>query len=168
MRERILVACIGNIFFGDDGFGVEVARALSGISLPDCVKVVDFGIRGLDLTYTLLESWEAVILVDAVSRGGRPGTLYMLRPNLAESLEPVRMDTHALNPVQVLSCAQSLGEVSAAIYIVACEPMDLGDELEGRMGLSPEVAAVIPEAVQMVRELTSTLSAMTEPAPAEQ
>jgi hydrogenase maturation protease len=75
---RVLVACIGNIFLGDDAFGVEVAQRLAGRGLPEGVRVVDFGIRGLDLTFALLDDYEAVILVDATPRGGDPGTLYVL------------------------------------------------------------------------------------------
>ena len=156
MTDRILVACIGNIFFGDDGFGVEVARALTHTKLPDSVRIVDYGIRGLDLTYALLEPWKAVIFVDVVTRGKRPGTLYVLEPH-ASSHVTASLDPHALNPVQVLAAAQSLGPVSAEICIVACEPHDLGDELEGRMGLSPEVEAAVPEAVKMVLERVALL-----------
>jgi hydrogenase maturation protease len=156
VTDRILVACIGNIFFGDDGFGVEVARALFRVNLPDNVHVVDYGIRGLDLTYALLEPWKAVIFVDAVTRGERPGTLYLLEP-LASSAVRASLDPHALNPVQVLAAARSLGPVKAEICIVACEPHDLGDELEGRMGLSSEVEAAVPEAVKMVLERVALL-----------
>ena len=87
-RPRVLIACIGNIFLGDDGFGVEVARRLAnrrlagrrsaGPTLPDDVRVVDFGIRGLDLVYALLDGYETAILVDATPRGGEPGTLYLI------------------------------------------------------------------------------------------
>ena len=73
-NSRILIACIGNIFLGDDGFGVEVARRLAGRPLPPEVMLKDFGIRGFDLTYALLEPYELVILVDACPRGGEPGT----------------------------------------------------------------------------------------------
>ena len=82
---RILIAGIGNIFLGDDAFGVEVARRLVRRRLPDGVRVVDFGIRGLDLTYALLDGYEAVILVDAAPRGGPPGTLYVLEPPAGRS-----------------------------------------------------------------------------------
>jgi hydrogenase maturation protease len=161
MTEQILIACIGNIFFGDDGFGVEVARALASTCLPKGIEVRDYGIRGLDLTYALLEPWKAVIFVDAVSRGAAPGTLYTLQPRDREgATASAGLDPHALNPVQVLAAARSLGRVTAEIYIVACEPRDLGDEVEGRMGLSPEVTAAIPEAVRMVKGLALDLLRM--------
>src|SRR5439155_13673490 len=86
-RPRVLVAGVGNIFLGDDAFGVEVAQRLARRALPPEVRVVDFGIRGLDLTYALLDGYEAVILVDAAPRGGRPGTLYVLEPARGEPPE---------------------------------------------------------------------------------
>jgi hydrogenase maturation protease len=166
VNGKILVACIGNIFFGDDGFGVEVARALAEAPLPEGVRVVDYGIRGLDLTYALMDPWQAVIFVDVVCRGGLPGTLYMLKPDSTEpdASQCAALDPHALDPVQVLASARQLGEVNAEIYIVGCEPRDMGDELEGRMGLSREVSNAVPEAARMVRELVSTLQTITEPA----
>src|SRR5579863_6607195 len=94
---RILIACIGNIFLGDDGFGTEVAHRLAGRSLPSEVVLRDFGIRGLDLTYALLETHELVILVDACPRGGEPGTVYLVEPDPIESppdAAPARLETH--------------------------------------------------------------------------
>lgn len=156
MNPRILVACIGNIFLGDDGFGVEVARALAGMELPADVRVVDYGIRGLDLTYALLDPWQVVVLVDTVARGEVPGTVSLLRPGEG-GCEEAALDAHAMDPVQVLNTAKSLGEVRAEIYIVGCEPRDFGHELEGRMGLSAAVEAAVPEASRMVRELVVKL-----------
>ncbi|MDQ3686285.1 MAG: hydrogenase maturation protease, partial [Acidobacteriota bacterium] len=57
-QPRILIAGIGNIFLGDDAFGCEVAQRLSGRTLPDEVRVVDFGIRGLDLAYALMDGYD--------------------------------------------------------------------------------------------------------------
>ncbi len=87
MKERILIAGIGNIFLGDDAFGVEVVRRLSRSArkLPDEVRIVDFGIRGFDLAYALMEGYEVAILVDATPRGGVPGTLYTIEPDLQRS-----------------------------------------------------------------------------------
>jgi hydrogenase maturation protease len=160
---EILIACMGNIFLGDDGFGVEVARALAGTHLPDGSKVVDYGIRGLDLAYALIKPWRAVILADAVSRGGVPGDLYILRPAEEIQGEP-GLDPHSMDPQRVLGTARSLGTVSAPVYILGCEPQDCGEELEGRMGLSPVVQAVIPSAVSMVQRLIQKLMAEEVPA----
>lgn len=161
----ILVACIGNMFLGDDGFGSEVALALSRAQLPGEVQVVDYGIRGLDLTYALLAPWSAVVLVDTVSRGGTPGTLYLLQPDDSESDgAPVGVDPHALDPTAVIRTARTLGEVSAEIYIVGCEPLDFGDDMAGRMGLSDAVQAAVPAAAAMVAHLTTQLSAGVVPA----
>src|SRR5438876_6739757 len=109
---RILIAGIGNIFLGDDAFGVEVAQRLGQRSLPEEVRVIDFGIRGLDLTYALLDDYETVVLVDAVPRGGKPGTLYVLEPEVAElpAVEPTDrlIEAHDMNPTRVLHLARAL------------------------------------------------------------
>ena len=164
--QQILVAGIGNIFFGDDGFGVEVARTLVAGPLPPAVKVVDYGIRGLDLAYALLDPWKAIIFGDAIVRGGQPGALYMLEPCLTDDRHGSPPDAHALDPVQVIRCARSMGEVRSPIYIVACEPVDFGEELEGRLGPSPEITAAIPEAVRMIHDLIATISEVPVPAQA--
>jgi hydrogenase maturation protease len=157
MTQTILVAGIGNIFLGDDAFGVEVARSLLRRDLPLSVSVKDFGIRGFDLAYTLLDPWQAVILVDALPRGEAPGTLFVMEPDLAAvglSQSPeMAFNAHGMDPVRVLSLAASLGIISAEVFIVGCEPHDFGDELEGRMGLSLQVQAVVEEASNMVERL---------------
>lgn len=165
VSASILVACVGNIFLGDDGFGPEVALALSRVRLPVEAQVVDYGIRGVDLTYALLAPWSAVVLVDTVSRGETPGTLYLLQPSATESEDtgPAGVDPHALDPVAVIRTARTVGEVSAEIYIVGCEPMDFGDELAGRMGLSEAVEGAVPAAAAMVAQLTAQLAAGVVP-----
>lgn len=163
--NRTLVACIGNIFLGDDGFGCEVARSLAGAALPAGVKIVDYGIRGLDLAYALLEPHETVIIVDAIARGSCPGTIYLLQPS-GDSKSGQRQttpDPHSMDPANLLAMARSLGEIPAEIYIVACEPLDFGDELEGRMGLSQPVAAAVPEGARAVLELLYRVHAQQSP-----
>ncbi len=150
----ILVACIGNIFQGDDAFGCEVAKALVSRSLSSHVRVVDFGIRGLDLTYALLDAPELTILVDTVSRGGEPGTLYTIEPDLEnlESAGQQSLDTHSMDPVHVLLAAKAMGGQLGRILLVGCEPADLGGQ-EGRMGLTPPVSEAIEPAALMVESL---------------
>src|SRR5215468_2149801 len=102
----ILVAGIGNIFLGDDGFGSEVARRLSRRLLASNVRVVDFGIRGVDLMYSLLDDYDATIIIDALPQGGKAGTLYVLEPDLDETQDhTVSMEAHAMNPMNVLAVA---------------------------------------------------------------
>jgi hydrogenase maturation protease len=154
MTAKILVAGVGNIFLGDDGFGVEVARSLSKRQLPGNVTVKDFGIRGFD-------PWDAVILVDALPRGEAAGTLYVVEPNLAGMGSSASADTainpHGMDPVRVLNLAASMGTISAQVLILGCEPHDFGDELEGRMGLSTPVQAAIEEASNMIEELVGRI-----------
>jgi len=152
---RILIACIGNIFLGDDGFGTEVARRLAVRPLPPGVVLKDFGIRGLDLTYALLDPHELVILVDACPRGGEPGTIYLLEPDPIESNALATFEAHAMNPMNVLRMVQSMGGTPGRVLIVGCEPADLGSDEDGKLGLSNEVRGAIDEAIVMIEMLIS-------------
>jgi hydrogenase maturation protease len=159
----ILIACIGNIFRGDDAFGVEVARRLAGRALPERVRVMDFGIRGLDLAYELLDgAYAAIILVDAAPRGGTPGTLYAIQPNLGdESLDDRQsalVETHGMDPMKVLRLAKAMGGNLAPVLVVGCEPLALGPE-EGAMGLSAPVEAAVDEAVSLIESLVGKILA---------
>jgi hydrogenase maturation protease len=153
-RPSVLVACIGNIFLGDDGFGVEVAKRLESSSLPANVRVEDFGIRGFDLSYALMDGPDVTILVDACPRGGTPGTVYVVEPDLEqiESLESAPVEAHSMNPISVLRLAVSLGAQLKRILLVGCEPEFLGGD-EGHMGLSAPVEAAVSEAVRVVESL---------------
>src|ERR1700760_131814 len=161
MTPRILVAGIGNIFLGDDAFGVEVARALAMRILPAGVSVMDFGIRGFDLAYALLDPGNTVILVDALSRGEPPGTLYLIEPNLAgvrnSASAAMGLNTHGMDPMRVLHLAASMGTIAAEVLVVGCEPNDFGQELEGRMGLSQPVQLAVEEAADMVEEVVGRI-----------
>jgi hydrogenase maturation protease len=164
---RILVAGIGNIFMGDDAFGSEVARRMLGRSYPSGVKVVDFGIRGLDVAYALLDGHDAVILVDATQRGGAPGTLYVIEPDLAEfeaADQPALIEAHTMSPLNVLRTVKAMGGAVNKLLLVACEPAELGTLEEGRMGLSEPVAAAIEQAVTLVESLLARLLAESETA----
>lgn len=161
MTPTLLIAGIGNIFLGDDAFGVEVVRSLAKRQLPEGVSVKDFGIRGFDLAYALLDPWDAVILVDALPRGEAPGTLYTMEPDVRSLGNPsspdMAMNPHGMDPVRVLYLAASMGTIAARVLIVGCEPHDFGDELEGRMGLSPAVQGAVEEAADMVEELVGRI-----------
>jgi hydrogenase maturation protease len=163
MSDKILIACVGNIFLGDDGFGVEVARLLAKRSLTSDVLVKDFGIRGFDLAYALLDPWDAVIIIDALPRGDAPGTLYVVEPDLPRIGDPAApgmdLNPHGMDPVRVLNLALSMGTIAAQVLVVGCEPYDFGDELEGRMGLSASVQAAVEEASNMVEELVAKIRA---------
>jgi Ni,Fe-hydrogenase maturation factor len=172
--EPILIAGIGNVFLGDDGFGVEVAQRLLRRAMPAGVRVVDYGIRTLDLAYALLDAAGTVILVDATSRGGAPGTLYVIEPPLdardggaadgdatddvaaeriaeaaAEKLAVV--DAHTMNPMHVIRMTQAMGGMRARLLVVGCEPATFGPD-EGQLGLSDRVAAAIGPAVDLLFE----------------
>jgi hydrogenase maturation protease len=156
---RVLVAGIGNIFFGDDAFGCEVAVELAKRALPDGVTVRDFGIRGYDLAYAIMEDYDATILVDASPRGETPGTIYVIEPeiNKLDTSGGEAFNAHSMSPVRVLQLVRSLGGQPRKLYVVGCEPGVLESE-DGRMGLSERVAAAVEPAVNMVQKLIGDIS----------
>jgi hydrogenase maturation protease len=148
---QILVAGIGNIFLGDDGFGVEVIRRLSAREIPAGVRVADFGIRGFDLAFALQDGYETTILVDAYPHGQTPGTVSLVEPdvsNLNDQPQAV-VETHGMNPMNVLRMAAGMNRNLGKILLVGCEPKTFGPE-EGQLGLSEQVEAAVDEAVTMV------------------
>lgn len=156
----ILVAGVGNIFLGDDGFGVEVVRRLAGVELPPDVTVTDFGIRGVHLAYELLDGYELAILVDASPRGGQPGTLYVIEPDPAPEPDPDEvppLDAHGMDPAAVLSLLGVLGGQIDRVLVVGCEPL-VADE---GMGLSPPVEAAVDQAVALVQDLINEHRALS-------
>ncbi len=153
----ILVAGIGNIFCGDDAFGVEVVQQFARRAVPEGVRVMDAGIRGLHLAYALLDGYRAAILVDTAQRGGPPGTLYVIEPETDDTTpaEPP-VSAHSLDPARVLDLVRSFGESCPRIRVLACEPLTFGGE-EGAMGLSAPVAAAVGPALAMLDSLIGDL-----------
>ncbi len=148
MSRRVLVACVGNVFFGDDAFGVEVARRLALEPLPAGAKVVDYGIRGVHLAFELLEPLDLLVLVDATARNGTPGTLYVIDP--AEDVgTATTYDAHSLDPFAVLATVRHMGGAIPRTRIVGCEPADV----EQGMSLSDPVRRAIEPAAALVRRL---------------
>jgi hydrogenase maturation protease len=155
---RILVAGVGNTFLGDDGFGVEVARRLALEPLGDDVQIADFGVRGVHLAYELLDGrYDAAILVDVMSRGGRPGTLYAMTHDPAIGSYALG-DAHAqaMTPNAVLAWVRRVGVPVARVVVLGCEPMSISESI----GLSAPVAASIDDAMEMIRELVAAMKAV--------
>jgi hydrogenase maturation protease len=147
-----LIAGIGNIFLGDDGFGVEVVRRLATVTLPADVRVRDFGIRGIHLAYELLDgNYDRTILVDAAPRGGKPGTLYVIEPEFREREISTPADAHAMDAGAVFAALKTLGGTPGYVRIVGCEPASIEEGME----LSAPVAAAVDAAVQLVRDLVT-------------
>jgi len=154
MTGRVLVACVGNIFLGDDGFGVEVARRLAGMPVPDGVRVVDYGTGGMHLAYDLADGYQTTILVDAAPRGGKPGTITVAEADPAGPPSPVLFDGHGMQPDVVFGMLGLLGAQAGRIVVVGCEParVDYG------MELSEPVAAAVDEAVRIVLDMVADLA----------
>jgi hydrogenase maturation protease len=165
-QARILIAGIGNIFLGDDGFGVEVARRLIERGLPSVatgeVKIVDFGIRGFDLVYAFQDGYETTILVDAYPHGQPAGTVSLIEPDLSKlnEAEPALVETHGMDPMQVLRMASAMNVNLKKILLVGCEPATFGGE-EGKMELSETVEAAIDEAVNLIGSVVEKI--LSEP-----
>jgi len=156
LSQRILIACVGNIFLGDDGFGVEVARRLACESLPPGVTVKDFGIRGFDLAYALMEPHDLAILVDACARGDAPGTVYLIEPDAVEkNASEQQLELHGMNPMSVLRMVRTLGGTPGRMLVVGCEPGELESEHDGQLGLSEPVEAAVEEAISLIKSLVS-------------
>jgi hydrogenase maturation protease len=166
---NLLIAGVGNIFLGDDGFGVEVASRLALADLPDWVHVVDYGIRGLHLAYDLADGYSSAILVDATARGGVPGTLYVIEPDRDTSPSAAVGDeaalagnpmfnAHGMQPDVVFSMLGMLGTEARHVLVVGCEPasVDYG------IGLSEPVTAAVDEAVKVVLDLVSSAAQSAE------
>jgi hydrogenase maturation protease len=186
MTGRTLIACLGNIFLGDDGFGVEVARRLAGQELPEGVRVTDYGIRGMHLAYDLAEGFDTTILVDATKRGDEPGTVYVIEPQPTRPptgdhgtddgaggdaagggspLEAMSLfNAHGMQPDVVLDMAGTLGADAGRVLVVGCEPASL----EEGIGLSPPVAAAVDEAVRLVTRLVTAERPVEDTAAATQ
>jgi hydrogenase maturation protease len=157
--SNVLIAGIGNIFLGDDGFGVEVVSRLARDPdpLPEGVELLDVGIGSIHLAYQLLDGYDVLIVVDALSRGVEPGTVCILEPDIDELDEAARMnppmsDAHSLEPLSVLTLLTALEARPARTLVVGCEPADVGEGI----GLSALVERAVDEAVAVVRDLLDT------------
>jgi hydrogenase maturation protease len=159
MSSGTLVAGIGNVFLGDDGFGVEVVTRLAGLEVPDGVRVADYGIRGMHLAYDLASGYDTAILVDAAPRGEVPGTVYVIEPDLSAGVAAAAslavspfFDAHGMQPDVVFGMLDTLdGGRPGRILVVGCEPasVDYG------MGLSEPVSAAVDQAVSIVLDLVA-------------
>jgi hydrogenase maturation protease len=158
-KPRILVAGIGNIFLGDDAFGVEAVKRLAARKLPEAVRIADFGIRGFDLVYALQDGYETTILVDACPQGQPPGTVFVIEPDLdsvGNAEQQSVVETHGMNPMNVIRMAKAMNAPLKRLLVVGCEPETLGGE-EGQMGLSGPVEAALDEAVRVIESLVNRI-----------
>jgi hydrogenase maturation protease len=154
MPPRILVAGIGNIFLGDDGFGSEVIRALGqAVDAEPDVRMTDYGIRGMHLAYDLLDAWAALVLVDALPDRGSPGTLHMFVADHESLGASAALDAHGMDPGTVFASLRALGGAAPPTVVVGCEVADIADGI----GLSEPVRAAVPAAVDAVRTAVATV-----------
>jgi hydrogenase maturation protease len=160
---RVLVAGIGNVFLGDDGFGVELAQRLAQRELPAGVEVVDYGIRGIDLAYAMGEGYDAVVLLDALPPARAPARLCVIEADLDETPAGTA-DAHGMDPLAVIALAKTLGAPLPRTFVVGCEAAVAmtGDEDELVGELSAPVRAALPEAERLVEGLLADLIAQHE------
>jgi hydrogenase maturation protease len=154
----ILVAAVGNLWLGDDGFAGEVAKGLGTRDVPDDIAVADFGTGGLDLAYEVMRGYEALVLVDVSRQGGEPGTLYVMEvdeESIDGSIEDgAQIDPHGMDPETVLRFVKATGGWPGKVVVIACEPEQVE---EVGIGLSAPVAAAVVPAVDLVLETVEEL-----------
>jgi hydrogenase maturation protease len=155
---RVLVAGIGNIFLSDDAFGVEVVNRIDATLMPDGVKVADFGIRGVHLSFELLDGYDALVLIDAMPLGEPPGTVAIFEPDV-ESIDPTSADAHSMSPAVVLGLLAGLGGRLPRVLVVACEPLTVDEGL----GLSEPVASAVAPAIETVHRLVARICSGLDP-----
>lgn len=160
---KILIAGMGNVFHGDDGFGCEVIRAISQIEFPCDVTVRDFGTHSYDLAYALSDGYDIKILVDAVPQKYAPGTVYLIEPDLhrLDEMKSSEINSHALDPIAALQLARSIGTLEGKFYIVGCEPAALEDD-NGEIALSAPVRNAVPEAIKVICMLVADAVSQNE------
>ena len=158
MRGMILVAAVGNLWLGDDGFGGEVAKRLRALALPEGVAVADFATGGLDLAYEVMRGYEALVLLDVSRQGGEPGTLYLMEVDPDSVGGPIedgeQIDPHGMDPQTVLRFVKAVGGWPGKVMVVACEPEQVE---QVAIGLSPSVAAAVEGAARLVVEAIEEL-----------
>jgi hydrogenase maturation protease len=155
MTARILVAGIGNIFLGDDGFGSEVVRRAEIPQDDPRVRVIDYGVRGMHLAYDLLEEWDSLVLVDAVPSRGNPGTLHVFQADCESDSAAAGLDGHSMDPAAVFASLRALGGSPPYTVVVGCE----AGSVEEGIGLTEPVARAVPRAVRAVEEIVAALQA---------
>lgn len=155
------MAGVGNVLRGDDGFGVRVVQRLEQLSLPENVRVVEVGISGIALVQELMGRYDACIIADTADRGGAPGTLYLLEPEIhtpqgedAENLHRELVDMHYADPARALRLAAALGVKPAQVVVLACQPSQLNELTET---MTPAVERAVVEAVKIVQELITRI-----------
>jgi hydrogenase maturation protease len=153
MGARILVAGIGNIFLGDDGFGSEVVRHVAIPPDDPSVCLTDYGIRGMHLAYDLLEGWDTLVLVDAVPSRGSPGALHVFEAEHESTSSTNGLDAHSMDPAAVFASLRALGGSPPYTVVVGCE----AGSVEEGIGLTEPVAKAVPRAARAVEEIVVAL-----------
>jgi hydrogenase maturation protease len=167
MTTRILVAGIGNIFLGDDGFGSEVVRNAEIPQDSTSVRVIDYGISSMHLAYDLLEEWDTLVLVDAVPSRGSPGTLHVFQADHEEdpaadresSSATAGLEGHGMDPAAVFASVRAMGGNPPYTVVVGCE----AGSVEEGIGLTEPVAKAVPRAARAVEEIVAALQTTAQP-----
>jgi hydrogenase maturation protease len=158
LEKQILVAGVGNAWLQDDAFGGECARRLEERGVPEGVTVMNFGTGGLDLAYEIMRGYDALVLLDASRRGGEPGTLYVLEPDMEELTGPIEdgdvINPHGMDPQTVLRFVGAIGGFSGRIVVIGCEPGEVDDV---GLGLTPAVEGAVERALALVSETLEEL-----------
>jgi len=158
---KILVAGMGNVLRGDDGFGIRVVDELKkNHNTPAEVDIYEAGIGGIGLVQELMNGYDALVVVDAVEKGAAAGTLFVIEPLehqtaiTDEKLHASMVDMHYADPSKVLLMAKVLNVCPPKVFLVGCQPEYVDDAVEG---LRPPVEQAVPQAVEEVLSLIDEL-----------
>ncbi len=160
MKPSVLVACVGNVLRGDDGFGVAVAGRLSEIgALPDGTHLIETGTGGLAIVYELMNGYDVLIVVDAVDLDRKPGSVSVIEPCVpepdeiaVEERQALFSNLHLAEPSRVFVLSRAAGVLPRQVYLVGCQPEVVDDVVEA---LSPSVEAAVAVAVTTVADLAA-------------
>jgi len=160
---RVLIACVGNILRGDDGFGVIVADELRRRSLPSGVDLIETGIGGISIVQQLMDGYDALIVLDAIDRGAAPGTVFVLNPHVPDpdglSTDEWRQqfsNLHLAEPSRILLLARAAGVLPAHVLLIGCQPERIEDY---EPTLTPAVQRAVPLVADQALEIAATMIA---------
>ncbi|WP_085537675.1 HyaD/HybD family hydrogenase maturation endopeptidase [Massilibacteroides vaginae] len=141
-----LILGVGNLLLRDEGVGIHVIQALEKETLPSHVHLMDGGTGGFHLI-SWLEKYDRIIMIDATLDANTPGTIRMIKPQYASDFPPL-MSAHEIGLKDMVEVMQLTAGKLPEILLIVISVVDISSV---GMKLSPQVEAVIPQVVELVK-----------------